>query len=468
MTARSTVPARRAGDNPAGTIFTAVKRLALRALFLSLLVLGATAAPAGAATPRVLTVEFANDVNPVTADYVTSQIDRANREHYDAIVIELDTPGGLSTAMKDIYQAELNSKVPVIVYVSPAGSRAASAGVWIGQAADILAMAPQTNIGSSTPIDVGGGDIQKDLRRKVINDAAASLRTLARNHDRNEVWAELAVRKASNLTEYEALKRNVIDVVAPTLPALLNTIDGTRTVPKGIVLHTADAEVTEVHMSLWKRILDTLIDPNIILLLMSLGVLGITVEIFNPGLIFPGTIGALVAHHRALRPAGAAGQLGGGAADAARGRVLRRRPLPADSRRPDARWARELRARLADALRPRRLCLPGVAVGRARDRRDDRGPVRHRVCRRSSRRGVPSRRPARRRLIGEIGVVRRALDPEGVVFVHGELWRARSDGGRDPGRPTGSGRRGRGRAACSSVSPVAEPAPAPHLRTGQT
>src|SRR6185437_14622014 len=127
-------------------------------------------------------------------------IDRANREHYDAIVIQLDTPGGLSTAMKDIYQAELDSKVPVIVYVSPAGSRAASAGVWITEAADVAAMAPQTNIGSSTPIESSGQNLGSDLRRKVINDAVASLKSLMRFHGRNEAWASLAVRKASNLT----------------------------------------------------------------------------------------------------------------------------------------------------------------------------------------------------------------------------------------------------------------------------
>ncbi len=412
-----------------------MKSLVLRAFFLSLLVLGASAVPAGAATPKVLAVNFANDVNPVTADYVTSQIDRANRDGYDAVVIQIDTPGGLSSAMKDIYQAELESKVPVIVYVSPAGSRAASAGVWIGQAADILAMAPQTNIGSSTPIDVGGGNIQSDLRRKVINDAAASLKTLAKNHGRNEQWAEQAVRVASNLTEYEALKRNVIDVVSPTLPALLKTIDGRRTVPKGIVLHTADAEVTEVHMSLWKRILDTLIDPNIILLLMSLGVLGITVEIFNPGLIFPGTIGALslitglfglqvlpvswagvllmllaagffvadlfLPTHGALTLAGLASF------------VLGSLMLfdPAGSAYHVSLW-------VVLAIAGTIAVLFGFAISKVVQ----------------ARRAKP--KTGTEELIGELGVVRRALDPEGTVFVHGELWRARSDGERVPaGRP---------------------------------
>src|SRR5262249_6408851 len=196
-------------------------------------------------------------------------------------------------SMRDIYQAELRSKVPVIVYVSPAGARAASAGVWIGQAADILAMAPQTNIGSSTPIDVGGGNIQSDLRRKVINDAAASLQTLAKNHDRNAQWARLAVTKASNLTEYQALQRNVIDMIAPSLPALLSKVDGRKTVPKGIVMHTADAQVTQVHMSLWKEILDTLIEPNLIDLFVAPVCVRMTLALRPPGLIFPGALGAI-------------------------------------------------------------------------------------------------------------------------------------------------------------------------------
>jgi membrane-bound serine protease (ClpP class) len=249
--------------------------------------------PAFGAAPRVLAVTFDNDVNPVTADYVNDQISRANNGGYSAVVILLDTPGGLSESMRSIVKKELASKIPVIVYVSPDGARAASAGVWIGQAADILAMAPQTNIGSSTPINLGGEDIQKDLRRKVVNDAAASLRALAKSHGRNVGWADAAVRQASNLTAGEALRRNVIDVVAPTLPALLDKIDGWKTVPKGFVLDTRDADVTTVDMSLWKRILDTLIDPNIIALMLSLGVLGIVVELWSPGLIFPATLGGI-------------------------------------------------------------------------------------------------------------------------------------------------------------------------------
>ena len=251
--------------------------------------------PAAAAPPRVLAIEFENDVNPVTADYVTRELDRAHEEDFDAAVILLDTPGGLAESMRDIYKKELALRdLPVIVYVSPPGARAASAGVWIGQAADVLAMAPGTNIGSSTPINVGGEDIQKDLRRKVVNDAAASLRSLAREHRRNVRWADAAVRRASNLDAREALRMGVIDEVAPTLDALLTKLDGTRTgPPKRLLLHTANAGVERVQMSGWDRILDTLIDPNIIVLLMSIGTLGIVVELWNPGLIFPGTVGAI-------------------------------------------------------------------------------------------------------------------------------------------------------------------------------
>ncbi|MFN2433398.1 MAG: nodulation protein NfeD, partial [Gemmatimonadota bacterium] len=258
---------------------------AVAVLFLAPAALGAT--------PRVLAVEFENDVNPVTADYLTGQIKRANEERFNAVVILLDTPGGLADSMRRIYRAELASRIPVLVYVAPDGARAASAGVWIGQAADVLAMAPQTNLGSSTPVAAGGGEIPSDLKRKVINDAAASLRALAEEHGRNGDWAERAVRRGANLTARAALRMNVIDEIAPTLPALLNQVDGERTQPKGRVLQTAGASIERVEMGLWKQILDTLIDPNIITLMLSLGALGIVVELWSPGLIFPGTVGGI-------------------------------------------------------------------------------------------------------------------------------------------------------------------------------
>jgi membrane-bound serine protease (ClpP class) len=273
---------------------TALLRGFLASLALAIGVL-ALSDPALGARPRVLAVTFAQEVNPVTQGYIDGQIKHAADKGYDAVVILLDTPGGLSDSMRHIYQTELASKIPVVVYVYPAGARAASAGVWISQAADVLAMAPQTNIGSSTPIDVSGANIQSDLRRKVVNDAAASLRALARTHHRNVQWADSAVRVASNLTAEEALKKNVIDVVSPNLPALLNTIDGRRIdfPNRHFVLHTAGAEVKTVNMSTWQRILNTIIDPTIVQLLFSLGLIGILVELWHPGLIFPGTVGAL-------------------------------------------------------------------------------------------------------------------------------------------------------------------------------
>jgi membrane-bound serine protease (ClpP class) len=416
-----------------------VKCRFLRA-FIALLVgtaaLGLSAANAQTSAPRVLAVEFENDVNPVTADFVIDAIERANDEDYDAVVILLDTHGGLASSMEDIYKKELErTDVPVIVYVSPEGAKAASAGVWIGQAGDILAMAPQTNIGSSTPINVGGEDIQDDLRRKVVNDAAASLREITREHDRNVRWADRAVRRASNLGATEALEQNVIDVVAPTLPALLDRIDGRRTVPKGLVLDTADARIETVEMSLWKRILDTIIDPNIILLLMSVGVLGITVELFNPGLIFPGTVGAisLIVGLFGLQvlPISAAGLLLmllaagffaaelfvpshgaltlAGAASFVLGSLMLFDP---------AGEAYEVSVPVVLAIAGTLAALFGVAFGKALQARRARPQT-----------GADE-------LADRIGVVRQTLDPEGFVFVNGELWRARAVNGHIPAGET--------------------------------
>jgi membrane-bound serine protease (ClpP class) len=409
-----------------------VKSRALRAVLAAFAVAAVVPSAYAATPPRVLAVEFDNDVNPVTADYAVGEIERANEKRYDAVVILLDTPGGLSDSMKDIYEAELASKIPVIVYVYPDGARAASAGVWIGQAGDILAMAPQTNIGSSTPISVGGEDIQEDLRRNVVNDAAASLRALAREHGRNVEWADAAVRRASNLNAREALAQNVIDVIAPNLPALLNKIDGRTTKPKGLVLHTAGAQVDYVEMSLWKRILDTLIDPNLIVILLSVGVLGITIELWNPGLILPGTVGAIslvialfglqvlpvswagillmllaagffvaetfVVSHGALTLAGAVAFVIGS---------LMLFDPAGDAYQVSVPVALGVAATMA-------LLVGFAAVKIVQVRR---APV---VTGDSE-------------LIGQVGVVRQALDPEGFVFVHGELWRARTNG--EPVRP---------------------------------
>src|SRR5207247_4795840 len=188
---------------------------------------------------------------------------------------------------------ELASKIPVIVYVAPKGAAAASAGVFVAQAADVLAMAPDTNIGSSTPIDQSGGNLGSDLRRKLINHFAAKLRSLAENHGRNGDWAEQAVRKASNITERKALQIHVIDVIAPDLPALLRKIDGRVTIPNHYKLHTANAQITYTSTTFFTRLLNTLIDPNLITLLFLAGIVGIGYEIFHPGVVLPGALGAV-------------------------------------------------------------------------------------------------------------------------------------------------------------------------------
>ena len=253
----------------------------------------AAAAPPLAAPPTVLAVHFDAEVNPVTEGFLTNRIRRANREGYSAVAILLDTPGGLSTSMRKIVQAELASKIPVIVYVTPGGARAASAGVWIGQAADVLAMAPQTNIGSSTPISGNGRNLETDLRRKVINDSAASLRGLAESHGRNAKWADAAVRKASNITAEEALRLNVIDRIAPSLAQLLVATDGVKTVPRGFTLQLAGARIDETRMGFFSRLLNFFIDPNLLSLLFLVGIAGIGFEIFHPGVIVPGVVGAV-------------------------------------------------------------------------------------------------------------------------------------------------------------------------------
>jgi membrane-bound serine protease (ClpP class) len=273
-----------------GNLYDVTKRL-IGALTL----VAAVLAPAAMASPHVRAVHFDTEVNPVTQDYLSHQLQTAADQHDSAVVIVLDTPGGLSESMRKIVQKELGLPIPVIVYVSPPGARAASAGVWISEAADVVAMAPETNIGSSTPIDSNGSNISSDLRRKVINDAAASLRALMKAHGRNAAWGDLAVRQASNLTADEAKRMNVIDLISPSLPALLKTIDG-RTIDaagRHFVLHTAGATISEAHMGLFTRVLNALIDPNIIFILFLAGLAGIGFEIFHPGIVLPGALGVV-------------------------------------------------------------------------------------------------------------------------------------------------------------------------------
>jgi membrane-bound serine protease (ClpP class) len=398
---------------------------ALASVLLLSLVLAQTAA--AAEPPRVLAVEFSNDVNPVTEDYLTGEIDRANDEGYDAAVVLLDTPGGLDSSMRNMIKSILDSEVPIVVYVSPPGSRAASAGVFLVMASDVAAMAPFTNIGSSTPISTGGEDIPSDLKRKVVNDAAAYIRSLAEDHGRNADWAEDAVRIASNLSAREALEMNVVDYLEPTLPALLEVIDGTRVEPKGIVLNTAGAQIDTVEMSLWKRILDTIVDPNIIVLLLSLGVLGITVELLNPGLIFPGTVGAisLIVGLFGLQvlPVSAAGillMLLAAAFFAAEPFVTSHGALALAGAACFVIGS----LMLFDPAGPHYQVSLSVALAIAGTFAALTAFVVTKIVK--ARRRTPV--TGTEELVGQVGVVRRALDPSGLVFVHGELWQAHTEG----------------------------------------
>jgi membrane-bound serine protease (ClpP class) len=259
------------------------------------IVFASPVAGAEAETPRVLVAEFDNDVNPVTQGYLLDAIERGEEEGFAAVVIEMDTPGGLGSSMREIVKGMLAADVPVVVYVAPPGSSADSAGAVIGMAADVLAMAPQTNIGSSTPVSVGGEDISDDLRRKVVNDAAAYIGELARENGRNVEEAEKMVRQASNYGAREALRLNIADVVARDYESLFRQIDGTKpkTKPELTINTPPGTEIERIEMSRWKQILDLLIDPNIVALMLSIGLIGLVVELWNPGLVFPGTVGAI-------------------------------------------------------------------------------------------------------------------------------------------------------------------------------
>jgi len=256
---------------------------------------------AEAASSRIDVLYANGTINPVLANYIERGINQAEEENAIACVIQLDTPGGLDTAMRDIVKDIVSAEVPVVVYVSPSGARAASAGVFITIAAHVAAMAPITNIGAAHPVAIGTegeATMSKEMEEKVVNDAAAYIRTIAKAHGRNVEWAEKAVRGSVSATEQEALELNVIDTVAPDLGSLIRQLDGwqvTMLDNSVVTLHTQGAEINYVNMSAIEDFLFTISDPNIAVILLSLAMLGITAEIFNPGLIFPGVFGGISA-----------------------------------------------------------------------------------------------------------------------------------------------------------------------------
>jgi membrane-bound serine protease (ClpP class) len=381
-------------------------------------------------------VTLAGSINPAVAEFVVRQIAKAEKENAPALVIQLDTPGGLDTSMRTIVQGLLNAQIPVIVFVSPSGARAASAGVMIVLAADVAAMAPGTNIGAASPVNIGGKDIEKTMARKVENDMVAYVRSIAAQRQRNADWAAGAVLKSESLPAEKALELKVIDLLAKDLSELLQKIDGLQVTtgkqPK--VLRTKGIPTTFVQEGFRDRVLKTISDPNIAYLLMMLGTMGIFFELMNPGNIFPGVIGgiSLILAFFALQtlPVNYAGVLLillaivffiaeikvishgllsiGGVISLTLGSLLLFRTADA-----------HLGVALG-VLIPVVLVVSGFFLTV--------GSLAIKAYRRKPQTGDQG-------ILGEVGRVRYAIRPDtpGKIFVHGEIWNARSMETLDPG-----------------------------------
>ncbi len=248
---------------------------------------------------RVVVVKISGAINPAVSEYVSHEISQANAEEDALVVLHMDTPGGLDTSMRQIIKKIQKSEVPVVSFVAPSGSRAASAGTFITIASHIAAMAPGTNIGAAHPVNMmgGGGESEqaKTMEKKVVNDAAAYIRSLAEHRKRNAHWAELAVVNSVSISAEEALKLNVIDLVANNVKALVMAVDGRKVqvVTGPVTLKTGNLEIIYHEMNPRQKMLDIISNPNIAYILMMVGMVGLYFELSNPGLILPGVIGAI-------------------------------------------------------------------------------------------------------------------------------------------------------------------------------
>jgi membrane-bound serine protease (ClpP class) len=248
-------------------------------------------------SPEVVVIHLDDTIQPISADYMARGLDLATAQHASAVLIEINTPGGLLDSMRQMVSRILASPVPVIVYVAPSGSRAGSAGFFLLQAADVAAMAPGSNAGAAHPVVEGGAKLDDIMKQKLENDTAAFLRSYVARRGRNVAAAEDAVRASKSYSDQEALQLKLIDLVAPDDVTLLNTVDGrtiTRFDGSKAVLHTRDARLVAVEPTLREKILDRLTDPNLAVLVLVIGALLIYVEFNTPGTIIPGTLGTIL------------------------------------------------------------------------------------------------------------------------------------------------------------------------------
>src|SRR5215218_4810191 len=381
-------------------------------------------APASGSTEVDYSTQIQATLDPTTEKWMGSALDDAANQDAKLVIIRLDTPGGLSDSMRSIIQDMAAAPMPVVVYVSPNGARAASAGAYITEAADVAAMAPETNIGSATPIAIGPTGGSEDLSRKIKNDAAASMRALAAAHGRNAHLAQLLVTQAKNLTAPEAKRDGLIDVIAPSQESLLKKLDGFHVQgPNKQVLDTAGLQIENHDMPFTYELLEILVNPNIAYLLILLGLIGLGIEVFSPGLIAPGTIGVisllLGLYGSAQLPVTLTGVilLVFGIA-----MIIAEAHLPTHGILGASGVAALIASGLllydtntsAFEISPVVVVIVGLILG---------GSLAFAV-----ERAVRARRQPKRtgweEMLGAIGEVREPLDPVGQIFVEGALWRA--------------------------------------------
>jgi len=406
----------------------AMTRLLGGTLLAFLLLLPQLAAGQSSPAPVSL-IRIDGAITPVTVRLIATAIERAQAERAQALILQLDTPGGLERSMRSVVQTILNAEVPVIVYVAPTGARAASAGVFITMAGHVAAMAPATNIGAAHPVAVGGG-ADKEVIKKIENDAAAFARTIAVERGRNADWAEKAVRSSISATEREAVKLKVVDLVADSVPDLLSKVTGRtiKTAKGPVTLQTKDAAVRPIEVRFRDRFLALISDPNVAYILMMVGMLGIFFELSNPGVILPGIIGgiSLILAFFAFQslPVNWAGLLlilFGVVLLIAEIKVVSHGVLTIGGVVAMVLGSLMLYDAPETGLRVSWLViLPTVAATA--------GLV---VWAVSAGLRALYRRPSTgaQSMIGAIGVARMRLDPEGQVLVQGELWRAIAENG---------------------------------------